>query len=451
MATDIPTFSDAVKLVQERQDLFFNSSNPILTGYTMTNRKGTSVSLPNIIGLPPVGSDPAVRGSEKYTLSDVVRDTMPILEIIPAEQQIHTGLEMFSLVESFKEYCRELQEKYLIKVSVDKESDVALKVACLNVSQPSETFTNEFGESSIGHTVTPGASDILSELAFMSGGTSLLKTGENFGRAAKDLGEGLAGKALEKVAGHIKEFGQKQQELLKARTRTGTFTRMAFLTAALAAGRKIDFPTIWKTSTFSASYSVSVRLYNPNPGDLQSTNKFIMAPMAALLMFVVPRTNDGYTFFWPWLCQYRMKGLFDIKGGFVRSITVIKGGDDNNIAYNQRPGIVDLKIELGTLYQSMISNKNQGTSDIPALTEYLEGFSEKKDWANNEKKIKTPNWIDPDIKDFLAEGSPPETDLVLEAMHSSAQQSPQDRTTDNRITTENLKTSLALIKAFAGF
>ena len=123
-------------------------------------------------------------------------------------------------------------------------------------------------------------------------------------------------------------------------------------------GAKLDFPQIWKSSAWGTTYSIDVRLYNPDPSSLELTNQYIVGPLAILMAFVVPRSRDGHTYHWPYLCKYKVRGLYDVTSGYIKSISVVKGGNDNQIAYNQRAGIVDLSIELGVLYNTMISRAN---------------------------------------------------------------------------------------------
>jgi len=405
-----------------------NTSN--ITLPPLSTRIGPTYTLPDIIGIAPVDADNT--DHPIYSMSNVVNDTTPILEIVPSIQQTIIGLEMFTLRPEWTQYTDELFQFYGIQPS-SKSKDEFLKLACLNVSQPSETFTNDFSQSTLASSILPNANEALSEAAFISNSFNLNKSQANFENLGRQTG-GELGKLFSNIGNLAGKTSKTLEELKNKGGLTGAATRAATLAAKLASGAKIDFPQIWKTSTYSPSYSVSVRLYNPYPGDTDATNTLIMAPIAALLMFIVPRTEDGYTFRWPWLCQYKMRGLFNIEGGFIRSISVIKGGDDNNIAWNQRPGIVDLKIELGVLYQTMINCKKQGTSDIPTLTQYLTDMGDQRQYQDAPPN-QPPKWTSLLVSEINAfttsiKGSSPQTNNTA---LSATQQASEQRTPDPRI------------------
>lgn len=378
-----------VKTVVERERDKLNGGTGGSTIPTLPkgeSRKGENIILPSIIGVPPSYSGGMIENGAPADMSEVIADTMPILEIFPSEQTAVAGLELYRLTPAFAQFAEELNEKY--KITIPSNEDQSIKVACLNNSPPMESFSNDFTESNLASGMMPEANDVLSTASFVLGATSA-NVGERIGAVEK--ANGPLGGILSKAGGAASDIQKKLQEEASKGGLKGAAARSALMAAAMKAGRGIDFPQVWKTSSWSPSYSINVRLYNPSPGSVALTNKYIVAPLATLLMFVVPRTNDGYTFFWPWMCHYRMRGLFDIKGGYIKSIQVVKGGDDNAIAFNQRPGIVDLKIELGTVFSTMISNRNQSLSDIPSLTDWLDNFEDSKPWVKN-NSIGGPSW-----------------------------------------------------------
>lgn len=370
--------------------------NEIPTRINQISRQGDNIVLPDPIGLQPTDERSLARGQSGVSgpnMLNVTQDSMPILEIIPAYPKITGGLELYRLKPGMDNsddsqtnlsYRQELLEFYNITL---RNELPYLRVAYMNVSPPIESFTNDYEESMFSN-LADAASKGIRELKFATGTTTAGVAVDKLQSFLKNAG-GLGQEATQ----NLDAFNKRVQEA-QAAQQLGSINQQSIvdISANVALGNKLDFPQIWKSSGWSPSYSVNVRLYNPFPGEKKATEKYITGPLTALMMFVVPRTRDGHTFFWPWLCKYRVRGLFNVKAGYIKSIQVIKGGDDNNIAFNQRPGIVDVKIELGTLYQTMISSTNSNASDIPTLTNWLEEFSEAKRWADGSQVNQAPRW-----------------------------------------------------------
>ena len=174
----------------------------------------------------------------------------------------------------------------------------------------------------------------------------------------------------------------------------GTILKTVKQAADVAIGNKVDFPTIWKASGWTGDYSVNIRFFNPDPNNEELTMKYIVGPIAALLMFSVPRSDDGKTYYWPWLCKYNIPGLVNVEAGYVKNVTVIKGGDDNKISYGQVPGIVDVKVDFGNLYSVMISLLNSdgiSNTDAPTLQRWIQQFKNKKPFVDSIKG--QPSWL----------------------------------------------------------
>ena len=131
---------------------------------------------------------------------------------------------------------------------------------------------------------------------------------------------------------------------------------------------------VWKSSGFQPSYTLTVRLYNPDPGSRESTHKFITGPLAAIMLLGIPISTDTITFSWPFIHRIFSPGIYDLDPAFISNITVIKGGDQQQISYKQRLGIVDVRIDFGSLFSTMLATKGN-PSNRPTLKKYLEGIS----------------------------------------------------------------------------
>lgn len=401
--------------------------------------KSRRTKLPSIIGIPPEYSDTLRRNQFGSTVSedapnmnDVIRDCFPILEITPAMPEFRASLEMFRL----KNAMGELSENELVseilegfrfgdtnKASFVKdlynygftlpEGAKSLKFAIQGNSFPvMESFSNEVGES-IFQNVTNTFSAVARDFTFMTGV-------ETAGEAVDKLGsvvDKMFGEEIGKgAASGLKGFTEGAADWIEDKTGISQDTQkqVGSVLAQTLAGRAIDFPQVWRSSSWTPSYTANIRLYNPFPGDEESTKKFVIGPLAALLMFVVPRTNNGYNFAWPYLCKYRVPGLYNIQSGFIKDVTVIRGGDDNHFGLNSIPGIVDLRISLGTLYSNMIGGDPLTTGDRgnPKLHQWLGEMAEgqlqdtgnlaqhgPKKWSNGQE-----GYSDPETQDMTNSG-----------------------------------------------
>jgi len=86
-------------------------------------------------------------------------------------------------------------------------------------------------------------------------------------------------------------------------------------------------------------------------------------------------------------------GLFNINAGYIASLDVIKGGEFNSLRWDQKPRMVDIKITISDLYNTMVAIDNKKAQnkyiERPTLKNYLATLSE-----NPEKRLE-PIVIDP--------------------------------------------------------
>jgi hypothetical protein len=93
----------------------------------------------------------------------------------------------------------------------------------------------------------------------------------------------------------------------------------------------------------------------------------------------IPRTQDGNTYNWPFIHQFNCPGIFTLNPGMITNITVIKGGDSQQIAWNNRMGIVDVRLEIGSLFASMVAEEGDvKLLNRPTLNSYLKNLEDEK-------------------------------------------------------------------------
>ncbi len=326
-----------------------------------------TITLPDIIGLPPTG---------KFNKEHIIR-SMPIAEITPSDPTPDIGLTVFKLSNQFKKYNEILNAHgFNIKSKGEKGP---LKLAFLADNFPTDSFSNEYGEGILEKATNMVSGAAASIQQIMGARTA----GETFDKTMGILKS--MGGATETAAGAIdksaKDMLSKFNEMAK-NTDSGikdTGKRLASIGLSIAAGARVDFPQIWKNSSFQPSYTMTVRLFNPNPASKESTYKYIIGPLGAILLLGLPHTLDGNTYNWPFLHKIECKGIYFLNPCFISNISVIKGGDQQSIHWNQRLGIVDVRIDFGSLYSSILAGKEYATMDRPNLENYLNIMSDNRD------------------------------------------------------------------------
>ncbi len=312
------------------------------------------MKLPKVFGMPP-----------ETMVSEAARlNSMPILEMIPHIPEFQSGLSLFRLKRAWEgdKGYHKLLDSYGFELD-----STPMRIAFLADSFPSDTFTNEYSESFLNR-VTEVASDAAGQLVQMTGERSALDVVSKIETALNQSG-GLAGGMLGSAIGGAKKAGSMIAQIPSF----GKFAKSGVdLVSKVMGGARVDFPQIWKNSGFGPSYSITCRLYNPSPGSKEYTEKYIIGPIAALLCMSLPQTDDGHTYSWPFLHKIRCRGMFSLPAAYIGNVTVIKGGDQQQIAWNQRLGIVDIRIDFGGLYSSMLAGTGDDDPDKSSLESYLE-------------------------------------------------------------------------------
>lgn len=332
-----------------------------------------------IIGMPPSNLE------ERTNI--VMENSMPLCRIYPGLPSFTRGLTLFQRVKAFQDASgadrrrggsvqskskqrttyRSLLNQYDFDLNQPKSVD-CLTIAYQADSFPTDSFTNEYGENFL-QKFTDVASEGAASIAQMMGARS-------------------ATEALHKIAGALPMGEEIQSGLAKAGNIINNIIPSSVMggvniTNRLAAGSRIDFPMVWKTSGFQPSYTMTVRLYNPNPGNPNTTRKYITAPIAALMLLGIPYSEDGVTYSWPFIHRIVSPGIYDLDPAFISNITIIKGGDQQQIAYTQKMGIVDVRIDFGSLFSSMLASGKNIERTRPTLRRYLSSFEDQKPGIQN--------------------------------------------------------------------
>lgn len=294
----------------------------------------------------------------------VIKNSMPLVKIYPGIPSFTKGITLFTRGDAFASYSSLLANHGFTLGSYHHKN--CLTLAYIADSFPTDTFSNEYGEnfiSEMANVASTGAASI----AQMTGNRTATEALKSITNAAKKQGGaiGTAGGMLAEGAGAI-------GDMIKATPIAG----MAHIVDALAAGSRLDFPMIWKSSGFAPSYTMTIRLYNPNPGSVEATRKYIVGPIAALMLLGIPISADpsGATYSWPFIHKIWSPGIYNLDPAFISNITVIKGGDQQQISFNQRLSVVDVRIDFGSLFSTMLAASSYNKTR-PTLKSYIEAMS----------------------------------------------------------------------------
>jgi hypothetical protein len=197
----------------------------------------------------------------------------------------------------------------------------------------------------------------------MDSARRLLKEG---GAAAENATNSAAGSKNGLVAG-AGRLGQGAGKIISS---------AAGMADKLLGGQRLDFPSVWKNSSYQPTYSITIKLYNPNPGSVESTQKYIAGPLAAIMLLATPM-GMGDTYSWPFFCKVRSPGMFKIPAAAIQNITITKGGEYISQAYSKMLGYVEVRIDFISLFSTLVTSSGS-TQWKNTLKEYLENLVDKQ-------------------------------------------------------------------------
>jgi len=341
-----------------------------------------------IIGIPPsyvYDPDP----TQKMALASI-----PIMAIYPAYPKYGTkgkkGIHLYepNYADGKKQYNRILES-----AGVPLMAGNCIYATFLNNTSITESLSVEYGESKFEQ-IGNVASSTVSELAYITGSSGNIKEITN--KISEQMGKsGTLGSIFGAGVDLMGSTGGALQKFID---------NMAPGMGKIMAGHQIDFPMIWKGANFSPSYSMTIRLYNPNPKNMDDYRNFIVYPLAKLIALVIPISSSESTFYYPVVCSVSCPGLFKVKAGYISSMEIIKGGESNDIAFNQRPGMVDVRITIGELYNTLIAaGQDEEGNIIRSKDKHRPMYSDYINQMMSEAHVPDLNFTS-----FNAPGEPPD-------------------------------------------
>lgn len=147
--------------------------------------------------------------------------------------------------------------------------------------------------------------------------------------------------------------------------KNGIFANIINKAQTLLAGGRMMFPEIWSDSSFSRSYSCSMKLVSPS-GDKLSVFLNILVPIYHLLGFTLPRQAESQSYFSPFLIRAYYKGLFNVDMGIITGLSITKGAE-GEWTLDGIPTVANVSFEIKDLYNGLFMSKQQGILDSSSI------------------------------------------------------------------------------------
>ena len=120
----------------------------------------------------------------------------------------------------------------------------------------------------------------------------------------------------------------------------------------MAGAGTIDFPEVWKDSTFSKSYHFNMSLRSPY-GDPYSILQNLYIPLSMLLAGALPRGIGQSAYTSPFVCRAYCKGMFAVPLGMISNMTIKRGADQFGWTTSRLPTCIDVSFEIKDLSPTM--------------------------------------------------------------------------------------------------
>ena len=197
-----------------------------------------------------------------------------------------------------------------------------------------DSFSNETTDSSLATTIN-ALSDRAREIQFL------------LGTASSAVGE-----AFDKVDGTLTEIKDQINNIVsKVAGGNSIFSTIANSVKTIVSGGRLLFPQIWANSSFTKSYSISIKLTTP------SYDKFswwlnIYVPLCHLMALVLPRSEYVNSYTTPFLIKAFYRGMFNIDMGIITEMSFNRG-KEGSWTKDGLPTVVDVNFSIQDLYTGM--------------------------------------------------------------------------------------------------
>jgi hypothetical protein len=204
-----------------------------------------------------------------------------------------------------------------------------------------DSFSNNTGDSELKGMIN-GLSDKAREMSFLLG-TASSELGLKYD-AIMQTTDGIADSLINTV-----------NNILGGNSGLGRILGKA---STILAGGRIILPEIWNDSSFSRSYSCSMKLVSPS-GDKLSIFMNILVPIYHLLGLTLPREASDQAYMSPFLVRAYYKGLFNVDMGIISGLNITKG-DEGEWTVDGLPTVANVSFDIKDLYSGLYMSKSLG-------------------------------------------------------------------------------------------
>lgn len=346
----------------------------------------------DIIGLPPAAHYEGVNCINKILASSLMIYLEPAIQVGPLSSgdEINAGNDLkksggIKLYDFDYNKGRQEYNKILSEIGIKPYTSFPIIVVAQVEGPVTESLSNEYSESmfeSLGNLNVPflkelkfitgkdNLSDIIGDVSnyFKNNANATVQSQAGWNQFVEST-KGIMDSAISGTMGGARNI----VGLVEKFIRSGQSGEVIH---KLLMGSGIDFPLIWQGSSFSESYSLLIRLTCPNPFDSDQYEKYVVTNLARLLAFSIPVSDSNSTYTYPLSVTAYCPGLFNLDAACITSVEIVKGLDGNDIGYNQRPGTVDVRLQIDSLYSSLVHMKGEHSSGSdrlrPTLNKYIQ-------------------------------------------------------------------------------
>lgn len=145
-------------------------------------------------------------------------------------------------------------------------------------------------------------------------------------------------------------------------------------------GSNMLFPEIWKESTYSKNYSLTIKLHAPY-GDRRTYFENVLFPYAMIIALVLPRQSGSSLYVSPPLVRMYSKGWFSCDMGIVESVSIKRGNDKNDWTVDRLPRTVEITVSVKDLFSTMVLSLGSVTGRGAASSRYGYGIFMQRNTA----------------------------------------------------------------------
>lgn len=224
-----------------------------------------------------------------------------------------------------------------------------------------ESISNSTGESQIASTLNNTSQEIRASMfSFM---------GVGFG--------GDKSSVTSRIQKTVSDLGGSAMDLISSAIGRPNFAGTA--TTLFTGNGYFDIPEVWKSSSFTKSYTFSVELES-RLGDPVSIYQNIYIPLCCLLAAATPRAVGKNMYTSPFILQAYVQGMFAIPLGIIDSITIKRGSADYGWSKQGLPTTVNVSFSIKDLSPALfLSLYGEGFMNIftsnSSMHEYLATLS----------------------------------------------------------------------------